>query len=69
MTVCENHELPMILTVNQVAELLGICRKIAYQLVKSEGLALRCGEKRLIVPRDRFLAYLDKQNDLLNEGG
>jgi excisionase family DNA binding protein len=67
MTVCVNHELPLTLTVDQVAELLGICRKVAYALVKKEGLAIRVGDKRLVIPRDRFLAYLNKQDTLFSE--
>jgi len=67
MTVCMNHELPLTLTVDQVAELLGICRKGAYSLVKKEGLAIRVGEKRLVIPRDRFLAYLNRKEDLFAE--
>jgi hypothetical protein len=61
MVVCNNNDLPLALTVQQVRELLGICRKGAYSLVKKEGLAIRVGEKRLVIPRERFLAYLSKQ--------
>ncbi len=67
MVVCKDNELPLTLTVEQVGELLGICRKGAYSLVKKERLAIRVGEKRLVVPRDRFLAYLDKKDNLFTE--
>ena len=69
MTLCINHELPQTLTVHQVAELLGICLKNAYSLVKCQNLAIRVGDKRLVVPRDRFLTYLDKQDDFFSEEG
>ncbi|MGM0653576.1 MAG: helix-turn-helix domain-containing protein [Bacillota bacterium] len=59
---CKNfEELPFVLTVDQIGEILGICRKLAYEIVKTEGLALRVGEKRLVVPRERFLDYLKKK--------
>jgi len=62
--MCINNDLPLTLTVDQIAELLGICKKVAYSVAKKERLAIRVGEKRLVIPRDRFLAYLDKQDDL-----
>jgi len=61
------EELPFSLTVDQVAEILGICRKVAYNLVKREGLAIRVGEKRLVIPRDRLLAYLNRKEDVFAE--
>jgi excisionase family DNA binding protein len=57
-------DLPLVLTVDQVAEVLKICRKVAYQLVKEEGLAIRVGEKRLVIPKDRLLNYLMKKENL-----
>jgi len=53
------EELPLILKVEQVAEVLGISRKTAYSLVRSKDFpAVRVGEKRLVIPRDKFLLWL-----------
>lgn len=69
VTNCKlKEDLPLVLTVDQVAEILSICRKGAYGLVKEEGLAIRVGEKRLVVPRDRLLAYLNKDDDFFAKG-
>lgn len=54
-------QLPLALKIDQVAELWGVSRKIAYQVCKNEGLAIRVGEKRLIVPRDRFIRFMEKK--------
>jgi len=68
LSTCKNfEELPLALTVDQVAEILGVCRKVAYNLVKRERLAIRVGEKRLVIPRDRFLAYLNRKENLFAE--
>ncbi len=65
---CKSYEdLPLALTVEQVAEILGICRKGAYNLVKKQKLAVRVGEKRLVIPRDRIIAFLNKKDDLFTE--
>lgn len=67
MTVNLKYELPLTLTVDQVAELLGICRKGAYSLVKDEGLAIRVGYRRLIVPSDRLIDYLTRNENIFAE--
>ena len=51
-------ELPLTLTVNEFADIARISRKVAYYEAKKSGLALRVGEKRLVIPRDRLIAYL-----------
>ena len=52
------EELPITLNVEQVGKLLGVSRSVAYSIVKSEGLAMRIGEKRLVIPKERFISYL-----------
>ncbi len=64
-TIIKNYEdLPLSLRVEQVAEVLGVSRKVAYNLAKRKDFpAVRVGEKRLIVPRDRFLQWLNENAD------
>lgn len=54
-------ELPMFLTVMDVADLLGISRASAYELVRTEEFPkLKIVEGRIIIPRDRLLEWLDE---------
>ena len=56
------NELPMFLTVMDVANLLGISRASAYELVKQENFPkLKIVQGRTIIPRDRLLEWLDEQ--------
>ena len=55
-------ELPMFLTVMEVAGLLGISRASAYELVKEKGFPkINVVHGRIIVPRDRFFEWLDSR--------
>lgn len=60
-----NHEdLPLTLKVEEVAAVLGVSRRVAYNLTKQLGFpAIRVGEKRLVIPRDRFLRWLNENAD------
>ncbi len=56
------EELPMFLTVMDVANLLGISRASAYELVREESFPkLKIVQGRIIIPRDRLLEWLDEQ--------
>ncbi len=53
-------DLPLTLRVGEVAELLGVSEKVAYRLTKRQDFpAIRVGEKRIVIPRDHFLRWLD----------
>lgn len=55
-------ELPMFLTVMDVADLLGISRASAYELVREQNFPkLKIVTGRIIIPRDRLLEWLDEQ--------
>ncbi len=55
-------ELPMFLTVMDVANLLGISRASAYELVREDNFPkLKIVQGRTIIPRDRLLEWLDEQ--------
>ena len=56
------EELPMFLTVIDLANLLGISRASAYELAKEENFPkLKIVQGRTIIPRDRLLEWLDEQ--------
>ena len=56
------EELPMFLTVMDVANLLGISRASAYELVHEDNFPkLKIVQGRTIIPRDRLLEWLDEQ--------
>ena len=55
-------EMPMFLTVIDVANLLGISRASAYELVREDNFPkLKLVQGRTIIPRDRLLEWLDEQ--------
>jgi len=60
LTIKNYEELPLTITVDEMANLLRINRKVAYRIAKEEGLAVRVGEKRLVVPKNKLIAYLNR---------
>ena len=58
----DKSEMPMFLTVMDVANLLGISRASAYELVREENFPkLKIVQGCTIIPRDRLLEWLDEQ--------
>ena len=56
------EEMPLFLTVMDVANLLGISRASAYELVRQENFPkLKIVQGRTIIPRDRLLEWLDEK--------
>ena len=59
-------ELPMFLTVMDMAALLGISRSSAYELAAEEGFPkLKLVPGRVIIPRDKLFEWLDKQTSYM----
>ena len=55
-------EMPLFLTVRDGANLLGISRASAYELVREDNFPkLKLVQGRTIIPRDRLLEWLDEQ--------
>ncbi len=53
-------ELPIMLSVPQLASVLGISRSGAYALVRSEGFpALKIGS-RIVIPKDKLLCWINE---------
>ncbi len=57
----EMQNLPFTLNAQQVADVLGIARNSAYTLMHSEGFPTIHIGKRLLVPKDKLLRWMDKQ--------
>ncbi len=56
--------LPVMLTAPEVGKVLGISRAAAYELVRSQGFPrLKIGT-RILVPKDKFLIWLDEQMEV-----
>ena len=54
-------ELPLMLSVPEVAAVLGISRAGAYELVKGKDFpALKIGS-RIVVPKEKFIAWVDEK--------
>ena len=54
-------DLPLTLTAAEVGEVLGISRAAAYELVRSKGFpSMRIGT-RILVPKDKFVAWINQQ--------
>ena len=54
-------QLPLTLCADDVAKVLGISRAGAYTLMHSKGFPVLKVGKRMLVPKDKLLAWIDKQ--------
>ena len=59
-TYLNTYELPFTLSVEEMAAFLGISRVAAYNLSHSKGFPSKRIGRRILIPRDDFLAWLDK---------
>ena len=55
------NELPIILNADQVAEVLGISRAHAYCVMHSKGFPTLVIGKRMVVPKDKLIRWIDQQ--------
>ena len=58
------QDLPLTLTAPEVGEVLGISRASAYELVRSKGFPHMKIGTRILVPRDKFLAWIGQQTEV-----
>ena len=59
-------ELPMFLSIKELAALLGISRSSAYKLAAEEGFPkLKLVPGRVIIPRDKLFEWLDEQTSYM----
>lgn len=57
-------ELPLNLSVPEVADVLGISRAGAYELVKEKGFPSLTIGSRIIVPKDKLIAWIEESTRL-----
>lgn len=55
------EELPLMLTVPDVAAVLGVSRAGAYELAHSEGFPVLKVGSRIVIPKDKFLLWIERQ--------
>ena len=55
-------DLPLMLSVPEVASVLGISRAGAYELVKEMGFPSLTIGSRILVPRDKLIAWIDEKS-------
>ena len=58
--VTSYDQLPIALRADQVAAVLGISRAGAYNLMRSEGFPTLFIGKRMIVPKDKLIDWMDE---------
>lgn len=56
------EQVPIILSAEQTSQLLGISRAGAYELFHREGFPCIRINKRMLVERDKLLAWLEEQS-------
>ena len=56
-------DLPLTLTAPEVGEVLGISRAAAYELVRSAGFPHMKIGSRILIPRDKFIRWIDEQTE------
>lgn len=54
-------QLPLALSAEEVSQVLGISRANAYALMHSKGFPTLKIEKRMTVPKDKLIAWMEKQ--------
>ena len=60
-TYISYNQLPLSLNANDIAAVLGISRANAYTLMRAKGFPTIFIGKRMIVPRDKFIKWMDLQ--------
>ena len=56
-------DLPLMLSAPEVAEVLGISRAGAYDLVRSAGFPHMKLGNRILVPKDKFIKWIDSNTE------
>ena len=59
------QDLPLTLTAPEVGEVLGISRAASYALVRSEGFPRMKIGKRILVPRDKFIQWINENTEVV----
>ena len=65
-TYTSYDELPLMLSVVEVAAVLGISRASAYERARSSGFPALKIDSQIIVPKDKFLVWIDANSGSKN---
>ena len=57
------EDLPLMLSVPEMATALGISRAGAYELARSEGFPVLMIGNRIVIPNDKLQEWVDKQTE------
>ena len=57
------EQLPITLNAEQVAQVLGISRANAYNLMRAKGFPTVHIGKRMVVPKDKLIAWIQAQTE------
>lgn len=60
-TFTNYDQLPLALNADEIAQVLGISRANAYNLMHSKGFPVLQINKRLVVPKDKLIAWIEQQ--------
>ena len=60
-------DLPLLLSVPELASVLGISRAGAYELVKEKGFPSLTIGSRILIPRDKLIAWIDTKSSHAEE--
>lgn len=60
-------DLPLMLSVPELASVLGISRAGVYELVKEKGFPSLTIGSRILVPRDKLIAWIDTKSSHAEE--
>jgi excisionase family DNA binding protein len=60
-TYTSYDELPLALSADEIAQVLGISRSRAYELLHSKGFPTLKLNKRLVVMKDKLLVWIEEQ--------
>ena len=55
-------DLPLFLSVQELAEVLGVSRAVAYDLVRQETFPSINIGNRIVIPREKFLEWVDRES-------
>lgn len=57
------ENLPFTLTVDQISELMGVSKPIAFRMVNRKGFPMIREGRRIIIPRDKFIEWINAKSD------
>jgi excisionase family DNA binding protein len=66
--VTDTQELPVVLTMRQVQDILGLSKPKKYELAHTQGFPVVRFGRVLRVPREAFLRWLEQQAGVEEEG-